>query len=211
MGMGHKPASIAAAVVLVSLLAEHARAAPAVGVVAAAELGGGAASVDARSGGANTVSLNGIASSFRLAAGGHVERFDFGCTGSVLEAWNVQSSSAITFQRPDQFLVLSIGPFVGYRPSIRLPLTLGARLEVARGQMTGSTSVAAAPPGFSAVEPDYFQPGNGVLVAATADYAVEGAYGAVTFGLDVTDGWLSGGGNTLHILGAAATVGYRWR
>ncbi len=194
--MAHTLASISAvALALASLvpLAAHAapdaaaHAAPDTGLVASAEVGGGVASVAARSTGIDSINLSGVASSVRLGAGAHRGRLDFGLTGAALRAWSTQSSTAsIAFQRPDQFLMLSIGPFVGYRPARDLPLTLGARVELARGQMTGSTAVAnlGAFPGPGRPAIDFFQPGNGVLGAVRADYALEGRYGAATFGLE---------------------------
>ncbi len=44
-----------------------------------------------------------------------------------------------------------------------------------------------------------------------ANYAIEGAHNAFTVGLEVTDGRLGGNGNTLHVLGATMSAGYRWR
>jgi len=220
--MAHTLTSISAvALALASLgpIAAHAapdaaaHAAPDTGLVASAELGGGISNVVAHASGLDSVTLSGVASSIRLGVGAHRDRLDFGVTGGALRAWDTQSSTASVFQRPEEFLLLSIGPFVGYRPARDLPLTLGARLELARGQMTGATAVAnlGVFPGPGRPAIDFFQPGNGVLGAARADYALEGRYGAATFGLEVGGGWLSGGGNTLSVVTATAGVGYRWR
>ena len=207
--LGNLSTLVAAAVLAVA--ARPAFAGPLTGVVASAEVGGGVTNVDAHSGSLNSLSFGGVSSSVRLSAGSHTARVDFGLTGSALRTWGVGSSTAITFQQPDAFLMLSVGPFVGFRPSTRLPLTVGGRIELARGQMTGATAVAAAAfpaPGRST---DFFTPGNGLLGAAGVNYAIEGAHSAFTVGLEVTDGWLSGGGNTLHVLGAMTSAGYRWR
>jgi hypothetical protein len=183
------------------------------GLVASAEVGGGVTSVAAHASGADALTLSGVASSIRLGAGVHRGPLDFGLTGAALRAWDTRSSTASLFQRPEEFLMLSIGPFVGYRPAHDLPLTLGARLEFARGQMTGSTAVASAPATLFPAGPstDFFQPGNGFLGAVRADYALEGRYGAATFGLEAGGGWLSGGGNTLSVVTATLGIGYRWR
>jgi hypothetical protein len=185
---------------------------PDTGLVASAEVSGGITSVAAHSGSVDSVTLSGVASSIRLGAGVHRGPLDFGLTGAGLRAWSTQSSTALVFQRPEQFLLLSVGPFVGYRPARDLPLTLGARLELARGQMTGSTATASVGPTFPAgPSTDFFAPGNGFLGAVRADYALEGRYGAATFGLEAAGGWLSGGGNTLSVVSATFGVGYRWR
>jgi hypothetical protein len=203
----------AVAAALFFLSTGPARAAADTGLVALAEVGGGVTSVVAHASPVESVTFGGVASSIRLGVGGHRGRLDFGVTGGALRAWSTQSSTAALFQRPEEFLMLSVGPFVGYRPALDLPLTIGARLELARGQMTGVTATANAGaatfPGGSTA--DFFEPGNGVLGAARADYALEGRYGAATFGLEVAGGWLSGGGNTLSVVSATAGVGYRWR
>jgi hypothetical protein len=183
--------------------------------VASAEVSGGFTSVTSRASAIDSLNLNGVGSSVRLGAGAHRGRLDFGLTGGALRVWSTQSSTVSLFQRPEEFLLLSVGPFVGYRPARDLPLTVGARLELARGQMTGATATASfAPdpfPGAAGRSTDFFAPGTGALAAVRADYALEGRYGAATFGLEAASGWLSGGGNTLSVLTATFGIGYRWR
>jgi hypothetical protein len=212
--MTHVLTRISAIAAALLLFSAPAGAAPDSGLVASAEVGGGLTNVVSRSGAVDSVTLSGVASNLRLGAGVHRGRLDFGLTGGALQAWDTQSSSAqLTFQRPAEFLLLSIGPFVGYRPARDLPLTVGARLELARGQMTGSTATAGIPLGASLAGPstDFFAPGTGFLGALRADYALEGRYGAATFGLEVGGGWLNGGGNQLSVVTETVTAGYRWR
>jgi hypothetical protein len=211
MRMAHELTRVSGvAAAILSLFATTARAAPDTGLVASAEVGGGISSVAAHSGSSDSMTLSGIASSLRLGVGAHRGRLDFGVTAGALRAWSMNGALA-SFQQPQQFSMLSIGPFVGYRPARDLPLTVGARLELARGQMTGFIAVADAGALPAGTPTDFFQPGNGVLGALRADYALEGQYGAATFGAEVADGWLTGGGNTLSVFSATVGVGYRWR
>ncbi|HVU49659.1 MAG TPA: hypothetical protein VHL80_03170 [Polyangia bacterium] len=186
-----------------ALLALHA--APAVGAPAVAvDVAGGWAITSYRHDHDST--LSGPALNVALGAEWQTGRVTVGAVAGLLAAPSIDQSFGLgAGSVRDRLLVPHAGAFLSL-PLARAPVTLGARLELACGWLTGPILVQDARPITDTLSAVF-----GGLASVTGSYDLALATAQrLSIGLDATAGWLGRPSAHMTPLALLAFVGVRW-